>query len=163
MQNDKIKFVEVIDLIFWIEKQFKNEYINSAEKNGIRCVFSTGFDELTKNEIGKFIKFIRANYYFPIRLKITFFNEAHFVSKVDAHKYYGVFYDGDDSKKTYPKIHIAGKTTERNPIEDILFTIAHEITHYYQWYFLEDDKRTDRSLEMEANKWAKYILYNYSC
>ena len=62
-------------MIFWIEKQFKNEYINSAKVNGIRCAFPIDFDELTKKEIKQFIEFIRANYYFPIRLKITFFNQ----------------------------------------------------------------------------------------
>lgn len=32
---------------------------------------------------------------------------------------------------------------------------------YYQWYFLEEDKRTSRSLEIEANRWAKIILDYY--
>ena len=150
-------------LIFWIEKQFKNEYIDSSKEAGIRCVFSKEFNEDTRTEIMQFIKFIRANYYFPIRVKIWFDNETHFVNQTDGHKYYGVFYDGDSDKTTYPKIYIAAKQTEKNSIEDILFSIAHELTHYYQWYFLEDDKRTDRSLEMEANKWSKYILYTYYC
>ena len=148
-------------MIFWIEKQFKKEYINSAKETGIRCVFSKDYDDATKNEIMQFMKFIRANYYFPIRVRITIFNEAHFVSPVDGHRYYGVFYDGDDTKKTYPIIYIAGKKTKRNSIGDILSSIAHELTHYYQWYFLEDDKRTDRSLEIEANKWTEYILHTY--
>ena len=154
-------FVEVSDLIFWIEKEFKNEYIDSAKETGIRCVFSKGFNEVTKNEIKQFIKFIRANYYFPIRVKIMFDNTTHFISQTDGHKYYGVFFDGDADIKTYPEIYIAAKQTERNSIEDILFSVAHELTHYYQWYFLEDEKRTDRSLEIEANKWTKYILHTY--
>ena len=154
---------EVRVLIFWIEKQFKNEYIDSAKETGIRCAFPKGFNEVTKDEIKRFIKFIRANYYFPIRVKITFDNKTHFVSQTDGHKYYGVFYDGDANQKTYPSIYIAAKHTERNSIDDILFSVAHELTHYYQWYFLEDEKRTDRSLEIEANKWTKYILYTYYC
>jgi hypothetical protein len=153
----------VIDLIFWIEKQFKKEYINSAKNSGVRCKFSIDFNESARKEIENFIKFIRINYYFPIRLNISFFEKTHFVSDVDGHKYYGIFYDGDSAKKAYPKIHIAGKLTKGNPIYEILLSIAHEITHYYQWYFLEDIKRTDRSLEIEANKWAKYILHSYSC
>lgn len=150
-------------MIFWIEKQFRNEYIDSAEETGIRYVFPKGFKEDTRKEILQFIKFIRSNYYFPIRIKIWFVNETHFVSQIDGHKYYGVFFNGDSDKKTYPKIYIAAKQAERNSIEDILFSIAHELTHYYQWYFFEDDKRTDRSLEIEANKWTKYILCTYYC
>jgi hypothetical protein len=167
-QDDMFKYCndnndEVIDLIFWIEKQFKKEYINSAKNSGVRCKFSIDFNESARKEIENFIKFIRINYYFPIRLNISFFEKTHFVSDVDGHKYYGIFYDGDSAKKAYPKIHIAGKLTKGNPMYEILLSIAHEITHYYQWYFLEDIKRTDRSLEIEANKWAKYILHSYSC
>ena len=148
-------------MIFWIEKQFKNEYIDSATKSGIRCVFPKDYDETTKNEIVQFMKFIRANYYFPIMVKMIFYNTAHFVHPFDGHRYYGVFFAGDEHKHTYSSIHIAGKKNEKFFITDILFTIAHELTHYYQWYFLEDDKRTDRSLEIEANKWSRYILHTY--
>lgn len=144
-------------MIFWIEKKYKNEYINSAHATGIRYKFIDYVDEITKNEIKNFICYIRKQYYFPIRLNISLYNYESFKHE-DGHKYYGIFYDGDNSKKIYPKINIAAKTTNRNPVEDIIFAIAHEITHYYQWYFLEDKNRTHRSLEIEANKWAAYIL-----
>ena len=45
--------------------------------------------------------------------------------------------------------------------EDVLFTLVHELTHYYQWYFCQEESRTDRSLEIEANKYADYIFYEY--
>lgn len=41
------------------------------------------------------------------------------------------------------------------------FTIAHELTHYFQWFFYEDMHRTNRSLEIEATRWAKYLLQQY--
>ena len=65
----------------------------------------------------------------------------------------------DEKRKTYPRISIAAKVDNNNLID--IYTLAHEITHYYQWYFLEEEKRTDRSLEIEANKWAKYIVNSY--
>lgn len=46
-------------------------------------------------------------------------------------------------------------------IYEICFTMLHELTHYYQWYFYEEKNRTDRSLEIEANKWARYILQEW--
>ena len=67
----------------------------------------------------------------------------------------------DEKRRIYPKISIASKITESNSLEDVLCVLAHEITHYYQWYFLEEDKRTDRSLEIEANKWSKCIVESY--
>ncbi len=78
------------------------------------------------------------------------------------HRYHGAFYSMDDEKRRiYPRISIAANVGDKYSLQDIFFTLAHEITHYYQWYFLEDNKRTDRSLEIEANKWAKYILELY--
>lgn len=146
-------------MIFWIEKEYKKEYISKS--TGIRYKFDNGYDESYKKIIKSFIDYIRKEYYFPIRLNIVFCNQTHFINKNDGHKYYGVFFNGEESRKIYPKIYIAAKVNEKNPIEDIIFAVAHEITHYFQWYFLEDDKRTNRSLEIEANKWAKYILKNF--
>lgn len=61
----------------------------------------------------------------------------------------------------YPRISVAAKVSENNTLEDIYFTLAHEITHYYQWFFLDEEQRTSRSLEREANKWANYIVDLY--
>ena len=91
-----------------------------------------------------------------------FCNTQVFRHHIDNHTYYGAFYSMDDEKrKIYPRISIASKVTKNNTLEDILFVLAHEITHYYQWYFLEEDKRTRRSLEIEANKWSRYIVDLY--
>ena len=67
----------------------------------------------------------------------------------------------DEKRFIYPRISVAAKVNEKNSLEDVLFTLNHEITHYYQWYFLEEDKRSSRSLEIEANKWSGYILNLY--
>ena len=64
--------MEVVELIFWIDRIYKKEYYNSAKSNGVRYKFFDGFDEQTKNEITDFIFFIRKKYYFPIRLNIAF-------------------------------------------------------------------------------------------
>ena len=109
-----------------------------------------------------FISFLRKNYYFPIRLNILFCDTQSFIHHIDNHKYYGAFFDETyEKRKVYPRISIAARVTKNNSLQNVLFTLTHEITHYYQWYFLEDDKRTSRSLEIEANKWANHILNLY--
>lgn len=152
-------------MISWIDKEYKNEYKNSAKTSGIRYGFYTygiEFNKDTINNIEKFISFLRKHYYFPIRLNILFCNTKCFKHNIDNHIYYGSFYSMDNEKrKVYPRISIAAMVNKHNSINDVLFTLAHEITHYYQWYFLEEDKRTSRSLEIEANKWSKYILDLY--
>ena len=152
-------------MISWINKEYRDYYKDSAKASGIRYKFydyGNDFDEHTVEDINKFIIFLRKKYYFPIRLNILFCDTHVFRHHLDDHKYYGAFYSMDDEKRmVYPRISIASKVTPNNTLEDILFALAHEITHYYQWYFLEEDKRTSRSLEIEANKWAKYILDLY--
>lgn len=152
-------------MIAWINNEDKNYYKDSAKASGIRYKFysyGNDFDESTVDNIKKFINFLRKNYYFPIRLNILFCDTQVFRHHIDNHVYYGAFYSMDDEKrKIYPRISIASKVTKNNSLEDILFTLTHEITHYYQWFFLEEDKRTSRSLEIEANKWSNYILDLY--
>ena len=75
-------------MIFWIEKEYKDEYIGSAVSSGIRYKFSIDFDEKNKNFIKEFIKYLRRKYYFPIRLNITFSNSEYFNHILDNHKYY---------------------------------------------------------------------------
>ena len=165
IQLDKLEFDEEVVMISWIEKEHKTYYRDSAKASGLRYKFydyGNEFDEYTIGEIKKFITFLRKYYFFPIRLNVLFCNTQGFQHHIDNHIYYGAFYSMDDEKRRiYPKISIASKITESNSLEDVLCVLAHEITHYYQWYFLEEDKRTDRSLEIEANKWSKYIVESY--
>lgn len=143
-------------MIFWIEKKYKKEYINSSKVSGIKSYFENGLDELIISKIKDFISFVRKRYYIPIRINIYFSNRNYYIHKEDKHKFYAVFFGENDEK--YPSIYIASKG---NVIDDIIFALAHEITHYYQWYFLDEEKRTNRSLEIEANRWAYYIYNLY--
>lgn len=151
----------------WIERKYKDQYKDSAKASGIRYQFydyDNVFDTNTVEELHHFITFLRKYYYFPIRLNILFCNTKAFKHHIDHHTYYGAFYSMDNEKRMiYPRISIAAKVTDGNALYDILFSLAHEITHYYQWYFFEDEQRTDRSLEIEANKYANYILDLYFC
>lgn len=145
----------------WIEKNEKKYYINSAKASGLRLFYGDMSEETIK-KIKQFVAYVRKRYFFPIRCNIYFSNDFYYISNVDGHKFYGVFYDEEDCKKfTYPKIYIPSKEGKGNSIMDIFFSFLHELTHYYQWYFYEEKNRTDRSLEIEANKWARYILYEW--
>lgn len=145
----------------WIEKEEKRFYVNSAKASGLR-LFYGDISKVTINEIKQFVAYIRKRYYFPIRCNIYFSDDLYYISNVDGHKFYGVFYGEDDCKKlAYPQIYVASRKGKLNSIMDILFALIHELTHYYQWYFYEDKKRTDHSLEIEANKWARYLLQEW--
>ena len=57
----------------------------------------------------------------------------------------------------YPCIYTAANTDLRY----LKFTILHKLTHYFQWYFLQDETRTDKSLEIEANRYGYWLLNEY--
>lgn len=151
----------------WIDKEFKKIYSNSSVK-GLRLKFSKHIDDKLKEEIIGFIKFLRRKYYFPIRCTIFIKHNNEFYEEDNSKKTIGYFYYYEDHLKKTPFIWIATgryhyfpSIKKEKEMKNILFTIAHELTHYFQWYFLEIDFRTDRSLEIEANKWANSLIIEY--
>ncbi len=146
----------------WIERKYRQECLQYTDTSfGIRLKFDDGIDYDLIHQVNKLVLYLRKNYYFPVRCNICITNHRRYHSKVDGHIYYGIFYDNADvcpKRKIYPQIFVAGQLWEHRETDDVLFAILHELTHYYQWFFDEEEKRTDRSLEIEANKWAQYIL-----
>lgn len=143
----------------WILKEDKYEFENSAQASGLRLTFYNNISPQDKQLCLNFCKFLRKIFYFPIRVNITFVAQEKFKDPVDGHTYYGIFYSNSESKrKIYPRVFIALKTRNKSDEDNVLLTISHELTHYFQWYFFEDEKKTDRSLEVEANKWANYLV-----
>ena len=71
----------------------------------------------------------------------------------------------DEKEKVYPKIYVAAKIPDGTEYaagrNEILLTLAHELTHYFQWYLIEDEKRSDRGLEIQAGKYARRIVDEY--
>ena len=157
----------------WIERAYKNEYSDS-KKRGLRLVFRSGTDKQFRLHILSFAKWLRKRYWFPIRVEIRFLHSDE-IRLDDGRSVLAVFnyqknWDNvPTSDKACPLIYIAtGKLRrqlQRHGWEETLynymFSIVHELTHYYQWYFYEFDKRSSRSLETEANSWAYALAGEY--
>ena len=141
----------------WIPREYANVY-NDSKKRGLRCFFSDEIDLNTKEQVKKFINYLRKKYFFPIRCNIYFTNHIKYING-NKEKCNGVFFEGDTNKT--PSIYIPCKITKKYSIENIYLGIAYLLTYYFQWYFYEDDKRTNRSLKIEATKHANYIVWNY--
>lgn len=149
----------------WIEREYRKMCLKySARAIGIRAFFDSNISESLKREINSLIKYLRGKYYFPVRCNIHITNHKRYRSEVDGHIFYGAFYDNEgvyERRFIYPEIYVAGEVSRYLSTEQVLFTILHELTHYYQWFFGEDDKRSDLALEQEATRWANAILENY--
>ena len=144
----------------WINKEFKGEYSDSS-LNGLRLFFKGDIDESDRKYIYKFISFLRKKYFFPIRCKIFFCNQKNFLSFNRKDKCKGIFLQGDIEKKVYPSIYVSSKISKNWDKNDILLSICRLLTYYFQWYFYEDENRSSRSLEIEATKYAYYLVYEF--
>ena len=142
----------------WINRCFIDFY-NDSSKKGLRCHY-TKISEPIKTKLKKFIKFLNKMYFFPIRCDVYFENSVNILSYNKKNKCKGIFFEGEEDKTT-PCIYVPCMVTDSWDIENIYMTIVRLLTFYFQWYFYEDTKRSNRSLEIEATKWAKYIVWNY--
>ena len=114
-------------------------------------------DPKTKKCICSFVRYLRKEFYFPIRCNVYFCNQEKFRSSKGGYCY-GVFISYDESnKRPYPQIYIPTKQCLRQ----IYHSLCHELTHYFQWYFFDDKNKTDRSLEIQASKYASRIDQDY--
>jgi len=158
----------------WIPIEFKNHYLD-CDVSGLRLNF---LDIEINKELRlyciNFCRWLRKKYWFPIRCNINF----EFVSYYrDTKKKYNnsssIFYFAKCDKSgymiSYPSIYIAVSEYEKElkiyeetgTLFHYSYLIIHELTHYFQWYFLGTNKRSKRSLEIEANKWANDLAAHY--
>lgn len=90
-----------------------------------------------------------------------------YIQSMDGEMVYGTFFQ-PYSKTDEPYIRIAtGSYTENliklgrdKALALILETMAHELTHYFQW--INDIKLTETGYERQASSYATYILDEYA-
>ncbi len=143
----------------WITKTEENLrfYSDSSSKSNLSLRFASAIDGATKKEVCRFIRYLRKEFFFPIRCNVYFCNQEKFHSSKGGYCY-GIFYSNDKSDgRIYPQVYIPANMD----IYSICHSLCHELTHYFQWYFFDDKKRSDRSLEIQASKYATRILEDY--
>lgn len=154
----------------WISITDKSKYMDAIDFTGIRLRFYDGVDDNVKRACKEFCKWLRRKYWFPIRCTIHVYNEAY-IENVGRKCSSVFYYSADEEKEIFPFIHLVTGNYRKNILKygvdnvlaSYLSDIAHELTHYFQWYFYElgSDHRTNRSIENEATRWANYILCEY--
>lgn len=143
----------------WIDREFLQTYKQDNVKCGLRIVCDDKIDNSSVLRIKNFLMWIRKKFYFPIKCTVFLKDQANFRSNNGKGFCQGIFFTPEELRKgaKYPCIYAAANTDLRY----LEFTILHELTHYFQWYFLQDETRTDRSLEIEANRYAYWLLNEY--
>lgn len=143
----------------WIDYSFKSFYQDS-HKSGLRLIYDSNINNELKNTICEYIKFLRKRYYFPIRCYIHIKNVPYYISK-DKKKCFGVFFSGEENNSKLPSIYLPAELSNKNDTNDILYNLTKLLTYYFQWYFFANEKRTNRSLEIEATKYANYLVSEF--
>ena len=157
----------------WIEKKYKDDY-KVCDTIGIKWNFENDIVKSLRRECIVFLKWLQKEYWFPIKVEVNLLNSSNFFENKKNSKLitttfsYQPKWDSSD-KKIFPQVYIAmgnhDKWIKKYDLKEVLYNhfnnISHELTHYFQWFFYQFEKRTDRSLDIEANRWGHYLANNY--
>ncbi len=148
----------------WSAKNYKKIYDNSDVRTGIALRFEKGVHSDIKSLFTDFTKWLRKNYYFPIRVAV-YVKESKTVTLMNGSVAWGSFRYFDTFDEPYIRIP-TGDYSDRAEIEGeeiagytILSSFVHELTHYFQW--VNQFEQTDKSSERQANYYRNRIIDLY--
>lgn len=154
--------------VWTLEKWKKNmSLIKENHRRGLRLKFDKDVDVEVRRACKEFAVFLRKEYFFPIRVVVYIKNKSKIIA-MDGDKVYGTFWCMEDDYTVEPHIRVAAgdykdlciKWGKDSALTAILLTIAHELTHYYQW--INSLRLTPIGQERQATKYARYILDEYA-
>lgn len=130
----------------------------------LKCEASV--DSEVKRACKEFCKWLRKKYDFPMRIPIYLKNEER-IKAQDGDLATAIF-SGPYYKYQEPYIKIAvgdyhkmlKKIDKDNVLAGYLCSIAHELTHYYQW--LNDMELTEKKEERQAIRYSSLIVRKYA-
>lgn len=149
----------------WCLENWK-KYISHECRSGIRIRFDADIDDEVRRSCKEFGKWMRYEYYFPIRVPVYIKNSTY-VRANDGDLVYGTFFRPNEYS-VEPYIRIAAGDYAKMNIEwgkdaalaAILKTMAHELTHYFQW--INNLKLTPIGEERQATQYSRFILDEYA-
>ena len=138
----------------------------TTRRTGIRFRYDSSVDSDVKRACSEFAMWLRSEYYFPLRI-LVYVKGTRTVSTKDGENVVGSFFE-PFSYCDEPYIKIAtgdyGDLTRAlgkdNALASILQTLAHELTHYYQW--INNIHLTPIGRERQATRYSNYIIDEYS-
>ena len=144
----------------WVTNTAENKvFYSDSAKDGIHLHYDKNVDDVLKRDINTFVKYLRRVFYFPLKCNIYIKNTPYFPSKKKGKTCSGIFFDNDNYKNIYPQIFVAAGDVKNK--YNVFFILCHELTHYFQWYFMLDNDHSDKGLEIQATKYANEIVSDY--
>ena len=144
-----------------------NKEISSQDRRrGLRLRFQNDVDKNVRRACIDFGNWVRSKYYFPVRV-VIYFKSTPYIKASDGEFVSATFFE-PFSKADEPFIKIATgdyyqmvrEWREDNALAAIIGSVAHELTHYFQW--INDSSLTDIGIERQASHYRKKILNGYA-
>ncbi len=173
--NDLMNFLMNCMILMMNEGDFINpwsckkwyEFYSSAQsvRSSLRMHYCKGIDDRLKIVFNDFSKWLRKKYVFPIRVSV-YIKNSFYIKAMDGENVSATFL-GPFDRLAEPYIKIAvgdyydlvEKYNEFNALCSSIASLAHELTHYYQW--LNDVVLSENQEERQANYYARKIVQTY--
>ena len=150
----------------WEMEKWRDYYRDKSYRKGLRIDFDKEVDPEVRRAIKEFASWLRMQYEFPKRVRMYVKSSRRIKAR-----------DGDQvcatcflpyNRDEEPYIRVAtGDFAERvvkrgadNALAEILWTVCHELTHYFQW--LNDVKLSPIGEERQATNYANRIMDEYA-
>lgn len=151
----------------WTLRKWTKIYNTNAPqvRSGLRLRFDKDVNPEVKRACKEFARWLRTEYYFPIRVPV-YIKSKEKIKAMDGELVSATFFQ-PVNRYDEPYIRISTgdyeellfKRGKDNALAAILCSIAHELTHYYQW--INDIQLSDIGYERQAKQYALFILDEY--
>ena len=131
--------------------------------NGISFRFDNGIEDNLKKLYISFAKWLRNTYVFPVHMNI-YIKNCEKVRLMSGAMVYGSF-KWFEEKPPYIRIpskiekYLLEEYSREEIYEQILSSLVHELTHYYQWIL--DLEQSNSTSERQANYYRYRIIEKY--
>lgn len=150
----------------WKYSNWNKEINLNNNSSGLVLRFEKGIDPEVKRACIEFCKWLRTQYFFPLRVRIYFKASRYIISK-SGEKFSAIFFEPFDKNiQSYIRIatddlkDIELESGKDNALASVLGSIAHELTHYFQW--INDIKLTEKGYELQAYYYVNKIVDKYA-
>ncbi len=152
----------------WTIENWKKipELCRDDRRVGLRLRMDKDVDPEVRRACKDFAKWVRQEYYFPVRIPV-YVKSAVRIKAKDGDRVCGTFFRPDNYRvEPYARIatgdypDLCKKWGKDSALTSILFTLAHELTHYFQW--INNLPLTSSGEERQATRYSQYILEEYA-
>ncbi len=145
-------------------------YVDTDKNKGVYLHFAKGIDSKLKSKIMAFCRWIRKNYVFPIKLVIFISADPYIANSQTGEKVSATIFLPDDKSTAWARISTGDYHKDIEQIDqfsadcNVLASIAHEVTHYFQWLQSDDPDLSEKQAQRKARRIVyKYVDYCLNC